>query len=301
VKALDADTPRDDITPLAKLTLEPAEVESRFGLRFTPVANDLGPATLALARLSTGTIVGFARLEHDRVPGVDVYQFTDRRPREVLAELLYETGLTHDDVSWVNGGLSEEDYLLWARTYAEAHLYILLHVPVGDPAPDPVVEKDIDVAGDGAIVRHRDIEVHVRGRARNFPGWGIGNRVYSYPDDAPSTIIDAGTWWWVAHRIAEEIKVLLETYGAPPLDAQQYATVLDCLHAAANTAEEVLKFLPADAEQVPVRAFWTPFGQAVLRQKPAVFFGRDSLEAVAHEYREAVTAFERLYGPTSTG
>ena len=100
MEVLPLDTPRNDINALAKLGLEPADLEARWGLRFEPVENDLGPATLALIRLSSGTIIGFARVETVRDPGVEVYQYGYRLPSVVLAELLAETGLEPTELTW---------------------------------------------------------------------------------------------------------------------------------------------------------------------------------------------------------
>jgi hypothetical protein len=94
------DTPREPVQALAKLRLPAADLETRFGLRFEPVDHDLGPTTLALARLSSGTVIGFARLAGDPQPGVDVYQYGNRPPSEVLAELVTEAGLAEDDITW---------------------------------------------------------------------------------------------------------------------------------------------------------------------------------------------------------
>lgn len=95
------DTPREPSAhALAKLRLSATDLEMRFGLRFEPVDNDLGRASLALARLPSGTVIGFARLDGDPLPGVDVYQYGYRPPSEVLAELVTEAGLREDDITW---------------------------------------------------------------------------------------------------------------------------------------------------------------------------------------------------------
>lgn len=96
-----SDTPREPTAQaLAKLRLSVTDLETRFGLRFEPVDHDLGPASLALARLSSGTVIGFARLDGDPEPGVDVYQYAHRPPSEVLAELVTEAGLDDGDLTW---------------------------------------------------------------------------------------------------------------------------------------------------------------------------------------------------------
>jgi hypothetical protein len=101
VEPVDIDTTRGAPEVIARLTVEQADMELRSGLRFTPVANDVSPAVMALARLSTGTLVGFAKLEYDPVGGVELVQFSEREPRDVLTELLAEGDLTFDQVSWL--------------------------------------------------------------------------------------------------------------------------------------------------------------------------------------------------------
>ncbi|MFC5004849.1 hypothetical protein ACFPIJ_44365 [Dactylosporangium cerinum] len=97
------DTPRGAPEVIAKLALERADVERRFGLRFAPVDNDLSPAVMALGRLAGGTLIGFAKVELDPSPGVEVVQFGGPapEPRDVVSELLEDTGLTWDEVTWL--------------------------------------------------------------------------------------------------------------------------------------------------------------------------------------------------------
>lgn len=101
MEPVDIDPPRGPLEPVARLTVDKMELERRFGLRFVPVENDLAPAVLARARLSDGTLVGFARLLHDTASGVEVWQYAEREPRDVLIQLLDETGLTHEQVAWL--------------------------------------------------------------------------------------------------------------------------------------------------------------------------------------------------------
>ncbi|MEV4517856.1 hypothetical protein AB0K00_53960 [Dactylosporangium sp. NPDC049525] len=46
----------------------------------------------------TGALVGFAKLEDEPVGGVELVQFGEREPRDVLTDLLDETHLTFDRV-----------------------------------------------------------------------------------------------------------------------------------------------------------------------------------------------------------
>ncbi|MFI5909770.1 hypothetical protein [Dactylosporangium sp. NPDC051541] len=103
MEQLPVDTPRGTAVPLAVLSIEPAEVTALLGLPFVEVANDLGPATLALIRLADGTLIAFARLLQDVGPRVDVYHYDGyaRHPRPLPDALLRETGLAAELVTWV--------------------------------------------------------------------------------------------------------------------------------------------------------------------------------------------------------
>ncbi|MEV4133305.1 hypothetical protein AB0J72_14190 [Dactylosporangium sp. NPDC049742] len=101
MEPVDIDTPRGAPEVFAKLTLERPDLEHRFGLRFTPVLNDISPTVMALARLSTGTVVGFAKVQLDPSPGIELVQFDRREPRDTLTEVLDDTGLTPAQVSWL--------------------------------------------------------------------------------------------------------------------------------------------------------------------------------------------------------
>ncbi len=96
-------------TPVAKLVPEPPELQALLGLTFTQLDDNLGPVLFAFAELDDRTTLGFSRLIDDRHPGTDLYQYADRPPRDVLTELFFETGLGHDDVSWVAAAQAWED------------------------------------------------------------------------------------------------------------------------------------------------------------------------------------------------
>jgi hypothetical protein len=281
-------------TPVAKLTLEPAQLQDRLGLRFSPLDDNLGSVLFAFGQLEDGTVVGFNRLLEDRNPGTELYQFGERPPRDVLTELLFETGLSHDEVSWVASGEAWEDDRLWVRSRAEAYAYILLHVQPDDPTDDPVrAAETVEVDGDW-VVRYRDIVVHLQPRPNGQPPSGVG--VYSHPEDPPSTVIDPGGWMFIASQAEAQMRDLLVGFGPRAIDAREYWQVYDLLVQAAGSAGEALRFLPPGVDELPVRAFWTPLGQRMLRQNPHAF-NRGVLEAKAVEYRTAIEEFTRVYGP----
>lgn len=280
--------------PVAMLTLEPAELEARLGLRFSPLDDNLGPVLFAFGRLAGGTVVGFSRLIADPKPGTELHQFGNRQPRDVLTELLFETGLSHDEVSWVAAGGAWEDDRLWARSRAEAYAYILLHVQQDDPTDDPVREAEtFEVDGDW-VVRYRDIVVHLQPRPNGQIPSGVG--VYSHPEDPQSTVIDPGGWMFIASQAEAEARDLLLGFGPRAIDAREYWQVSDLLVQAAGSAAEALRFLSPGVDELPVRAFWTPLGLRMLRQNPHAF-NRGVLEAKSAEYRTAIDEFTRVYGP----
>lgn len=78
----------------------------------------------------------------------------------------------------------------------------------------------------------------------------------------PSELIDAGQWMSVADSAA----------GSVPEDAaaddEQAVTVMAIARAA---VEEVIKFVPPDADAVPDDAFWTDAGRALRDAEPGRF------------------------------
>ncbi|WP_344515097.1 hypothetical protein [Dactylosporangium maewongense] len=279
--------------PVAKLTLEPAELQARLGLRFSELDDNLGPVLFAFGQLDDGTVVGLSRLIDGREPGTDLYQFGDRPPRDVLSELLFETGLSYDEVSWVAAAEAWEDDRLWVRSRAEAYAYILLHVQPDDPTEDPVrAAETFDVDGDW-VVRYRDIVVHLQPRPNGQTPTGVG--VYSHPEDPPSTVIDLGGWMFIASQAEAEARDLLLGFGPRAIDAREYWRVFDLLVQADGSATEAMRFLSPGVDELPVRAFWTRLGQWMLRQNPQAF-NRGVLEAKSAEYRDAIEEFTRVYG-----
>ncbi|GAA3230717.1 hypothetical protein GCM10010532_065850 [Dactylosporangium siamense] len=283
--------------PVATLALEPAEVQTRLGLRFTEVPGNLGDELLAYGQLSDGTVLGFSRLIGHRRPGVDVSQYARRAPRDVLTELLFETGLSHDEVSWRAPSDDADDGRLWARTNAEAYAYFLLHRQPGDPHPD--LTQNLTIVRDREdpdvrSVQFLDFIIHLR--ARPFPLTSIGTGSYSEPDDPPSGIIDPGGWMFLATQWEASANELLQAYGPRIISVDEYWAVYYPLLQLENTADEALRFLPPDVDEMPVRMFWTPIGLWMRRRNPHAF-NRAVLSAKSTEYRTAFPEFLRIYGP----
>jgi hypothetical protein len=291
VEPVDIDTPRPAPEAVAKLTVNAANLEVGFDLTFTSVENDLSPAHLALARLSDGTLVGFSELEYDNEVGVDVVQYGDAAPRDVVTVLLYDTGMSHDDVRWIASGPGG-DNRMWARTFGEAYLYFLMHSP-RDWSDEEVLDAiQSTVVGDDTVMRFGGAELWVRRRGV----WDTEKPTYSLPDDPPSTIIDAGVWLMLANRSAQAAMQLLNEYRGEPMDDDLLLEIEENLLRAAAAIGETLKFLPPGVEVIPVKACWSAGGLPIYRQAPEMF-RRATLEIAAAEYRQAVVNFRDSYGP----
>jgi hypothetical protein len=168
-----------------------------------------------------------------------------------------------------------------ARSNEEAHLYLDLH-PCPCGGADAARDSAVGVDGGQWIVRYTCVCSHCgRSRvvefrqpespARPAPGaWSVG------PE--PSELLDAGEWLWVSDRYAS---APVELAG---LTAEEAAQAREDLAAAGGALDEVVKFLPAGAEEVPPSAFWTERGRQMYRAEPARF-QRSRLESVRDWYR----------------
>lgn len=95
-----------------------------------------------------------------------------------------------------------------------------------------------------------------------------------------SELIDAGEWRWVSSLIASRNPAYIT--HLTPEQQQQAKTDLGIAIAA---LEEVLKFIPRGATEVPPEAFWTVRGRQD-RADGRVHFRRDMIEAVLAAYRK---------------
>ena len=161
-----------------------------------------------------------------------------------------------------------------ARTSAEAHLYMELHpCACGETSfgrQSAVVEAEGDLASyySGPCARC--------GTAREFlfrlpaeilpvvPG------EVRFGDDRPSELLDPGEWLRLA-----------DAYAGTSDSARAAAD----LATAAAAMDEVLKFVPPGADEVPETAFWSDRGAAVYAAEPGRFRAA-RLEAVRDTYRQ---------------
>ncbi len=166
---------------------------------------------------------------------------------------------------------------LLARTNEEAHLYMDMY-----PCECGGQDAARDSAVGETVVRYTCV-CRACGRTRDFEfrqpeaparpvdgAWAVG--------PAPSELLDAGEWLWVADMFG----------GAPAepagLSPAELAQARADLAAAGAAVEEVLKFLPPDANEVPAEAFWTERGRELRAAAPSRFL-RGRLEAVRDSYR----------------
>jgi hypothetical protein len=168
-----------------------------------------------------------------------------------------------------------------ARTNEEAHLYMEMH-PCQCGATDFDASSSVALVGDAWISRYEG-ECAECGRPRGFE-FLQPEQIAVPPDDAwapgevPSHLLDAGEWLYVA-----------DIYGGGPADTiglseVEREQVGRDLGAAAAAIDEVLKFLPAGAAEVPETAFWSHRGRSVRQTEPGRF-RRVRLEAAREAYR----------------
>jgi hypothetical protein len=168
-----------------------------------------------------------------------------------------------------------------ARTNEEAHLYMDLH-PCACGGDDAARDSSVGVE-DGAWVSRYTCVCRRCGRQRVFqfrqpeaPGRPAEGAWSTGPE--PSELLDAGDWLWVADLFG----------GAPAepagLSPAEVGRARADLAAAGGAVDEVLKFLPAGADEVPEAAFWTERGRR-LRASAPDRFRRERLAAVRDTYR----------------
>lgn len=161
---------------------------------------------------------------------------------------------------------------LYARSNAEAHLYMELH-------PCSCGETEIDrqsvmITDDGVLCSRYAGPCRNCGRPRTFV-FELTERVRPAPPGHidfggadPSRLLDPGEWLAVADH-----------------HAQLDRGTRDDLDVARAAIEEVMKFVPEGAERIPDDAFYTEQGRAMRDAEPDRF-RRASLEATLASYRD---------------
>jgi hypothetical protein len=172
-----------------------------------------------------------------------------------------------------------------ARTNAEAHLYMDLH-PCGCGEIEFPRTSSVVTTPDGDLASRYTGTCPRDGTEREFmfrlpetflspPRDGVVR--YGGPD--PSELIDPGEWLSVADAYARSVPA-----DTAALAADGLITARRMLTHAAAAVDEVLKFIPPDAESVPAEAFVTDRGRAAYAKEPGRF-RRPRLLAVRDTYR----------------
>ncbi|MBO4208614.1 hypothetical protein [Micromonospora echinofusca] len=178
--------------------------------------------------------------------------------------------------------------MIEARTLAEAYLYLELTLPVGDDAVDYDRHTTLDRRDDEHYLlrfdgpygdRHWNIEVTVplaSHRAADGPTLCYGS--------GRSRLLDAGQWYAIEDGYAGMARTGLTRLAHSGPDEATYLAVVAAWDAARAAADEIAKFLPPDAEEVPAEAFWTEHGRSVRAARPEAF-RRDRLDTARNGYR----------------
>lgn len=163
-----------------------------------------------------------------------------------------------------------------ARTRDEAHLYLDLH-PCECGSVETTWENGL-VAVDGGLASRYWGACDDCGRRREYL-FGLPERPVmpsGYPTfggEEPSQLLDAGEWLWVADLSAGNV---------PVDDADEARRTLAVATAA---VEEVVKFIPPGADEVPDEAFWSQRGREMRAAEPGRF-QLDRLLIVRDSYRD---------------
>jgi hypothetical protein len=180
-----------------------------------------------------------------------------------------------------------------ARTSAEAHLYMDLRPCECGETAFPRAGAIIELGGEELGSRyggecpgceaHREFLFRLPAEAVLPPAGSV-----VYGDGTPSELLDPGEWLWVADRYAGSVPA-----DASGLDEVARRQVRTRIAAAVAALDEVLAFVPADADVVPVDAVRSEIGHAVYAEEPGRF-DRDRLEVVRDTYHRLLGRIEDL-------
>ncbi|WP_326550372.1 hypothetical protein [Micromonospora sp. NBC_01813] len=173
-----------------------------------------------------------------------------------------------------------------ARSSAEARLYVELQpCDCGEARFEPQVEVVALADGDLATRYHGtcpscgvEREFVIRLPADPAPATGSSYGGFSYGGPEPSQLIDPGQWLAVADQYADLVPADLAA-----LDPAQRRRATVALSRAVAALDEVRKFIPADASEVPAHAFTSDAGRRLQRREPGRF-RRDRLTALRDTY-----------------
>ncbi|MFY1653053.1 hypothetical protein ACN27J_19445 [Solwaraspora sp. WMMB762] len=176
-----------------------------------------------------------------------------------------------------------------ARSSAEARLCVELHpCGCGETQFEPQVE--VVALADGDLVTRYQGSCAGCGTAREFllrlpaePVRPSAGAAFSYGGPEPSRLIDPGEWLAVADQYAALVPADLATAGPAGADPAQRRRATAALSRAIAALDEALKFIPADADEVPPDAITSEVGRRMRRREPGRF-RRDRLTALRDTY-----------------
>jgi hypothetical protein len=174
-----------------------------------------------------------------------------------------------------------------ARTRDEAHLYMDLHPCEACGGVDVTWHSSV-ADQDGVPARRYAGRCSDCGAAREFlfalperPSLPGPEDVVFFGGPERSQLLDAGEWLLVSDLCAQAGSV------RPDDTEAQRAEARESLAIAAAAVQEVLKFVPAGADEVPDTGFWSERGRTVRHQEPGRF-RRRPLAIVRDTYRDAL-------------
>jgi hypothetical protein len=187
--------------------------------------------------------------------------------------------------------------VLYARTLVEAYLYISLTTSaegLGEDVPrDPREATTLTEGQDAWTLRYRDehrIELLVR-----YETEAEARRADLRFGPGVSELIDAGQWLQVAAVYARRALREGLFFAQDPTGAERFQGIVEGWELARDATVEASKFLPDDADEVPVTALWTAMGTAAHQESPERFT-RDRIESDIAFCRQSLDDFRRLHG-----
>ncbi len=175
--------------------------------------------------------------------------------------------------------------LPYARSIAEEHLYMRLHPCVCGSTAKTGIGHATGVIAQGLTSEHEFV-CGGCGAERRFvfriPG--LAPRYadkYGGPD--PSQIIDAGEWRIVAlHAMDRALRLRRQSGGVRKMfhRGDPKPEIRQAFEESLAAYQEVRKFIPPGADEVPDSAFFTEAGRRIRAQEPDVAFTRSFVDAM---------------------
>jgi hypothetical protein len=181
--------------------------------------------------------------------------------------------------------------MLTARTLAEAHVYASVISAADPPDATASTEEALVEGADTWTLNVRGYEISVAyasQQAARQAGERFGLGV--------SELVDAGEWVLVATTYARRALDLDLAYDNGP-ESERRSIELNWMYAADALAEAV-KFLPADAAEIPASVLWSELGRQTYQQQPALF-QREKLLGDLEYFRGTLDDFRALHGGPS--